>query len=101
VEQLTLRFSTPTLTSTAKTTTSVTLAWNASTDNVGVTGYNVYVNGVLRTVTTLNTVVSSLTAATSYTFTASKDAAGNLSATSNFDCCYTKHTATDLYFLST
>jgi hypothetical protein len=32
------------LTSTAKTTTSVTLAWNASTDNVGVTGYNVYVN---------------------------------------------------------
>jgi hypothetical protein len=35
----------------------------------GVTGYNVYVNGVLNTVTTLNTVVGSLTAATSYTFT--------------------------------
>lgn len=78
--------STPTaLTSTAKTTTSVTLAWNASTDNAGVTGYNLYVNNVLRTsVTTLNTVVSSLTAATSYTFTVrAKDAAGNLSAASN------------------
>jgi chitodextrinase len=59
-----------------------------STDNVGVTGYNVYVNGVLRTtVTTLNTVVGSLTAATSYTFTKSKDAAGNLQRVI-FDCCY-------------
>ncbi|MFV8354618.1 endonuclease [Flavobacterium sp. XS1P32] len=95
--------STPTsLTSTAKTTTSVTLAWNASTDNVGVTGYNVYVNGVLRTtVTTLNTVVGSLTAATSYTFTVrAKDAAGNLSATSNSLTVVTNsnNTATDLLF---
>ncbi|MFV8332506.1 endonuclease [Flavobacterium sp. GSP14] len=95
--------STPTsLTSTAKTTTSVTLAWNASTDNVGVTGYNVYVNGVLRTtVTTLNTVVGSLTAATSYTFTVrAKDAAGNLSATSNALTVVTNsnNTATDLLF---
>ena len=95
--------STPTsLTSTAKTTTSVTLAWNASTDNVGVTGYNVYVNGVLRTtVTTLNTVVGSLTAATSYTFTVrAKDVAGNLSATSNSLIVVTNsnNTATDLLF---
>ncbi|MFV8364705.1 endonuclease [Flavobacterium sp. ZT3P35] len=95
--------STPTsLTSTAKTTTSVTLAWNASTDNVGVIGYNVYVNGVLRTtVTTLNTVVGSLTAATSYTFTVrAKDAAGNLSATSNSLTVVTNsnNTATDLLF---
>jgi endonuclease I len=95
--------STPTsLTSTAKTTTSVTLAWNASTDNIGVTGYNVYVNGVLRTtVTTLNTVVSSLTAATSYAFTIrAKDAAGNLSGVSNTVTVVTNsnNTATDLLF---
>ncbi|OUD36338.1 endonuclease [Flavobacterium sp. FPG59] len=95
--------STPTsLTSTAKTTTSVTLAWNASTDNVGVTGYNVYVNGVLRTtVTTLNTVVSSLTAATSYTFTVrARDAVGNLSATSNALTVVTNSnsTSTELMF---
>ncbi|WP_158729437.1 MULTISPECIES: endonuclease [unclassified Flavobacterium] len=95
--------STPTsLTSTAKTTTSVTLAWNASTDNIGVTGYNVYVNGVLRTtVTTLNTVVSSLTAATSYAFTVrAKDAAGNLSGVSNTVTVVTNsnNTATDLLF---
>ena len=95
--------STPTsLTSTAKTTTSVTLAWNASTDNIGVTGYNVYVNGVLRTtVTTLNTVVSSLTAATGYAFTVrAKDAAGNLSGVSNTVTVVTNsnNTATDLLF---
>ena len=90
------------LTSSSKTTTSVTLAWSAATDNIGVTGYNVYVNNVLKsTVTTLNTVVTGLTAATSYTFTVrAKDAAGNLSATSNSLTVVTNsnNTATDLLF---
>lgn len=40
--------STPTnLHQTGQTTTSVTIAWNASSDNVGVTGYNIYRNGSL------------------------------------------------------
>ncbi|MEK5059603.1 chitinase [Paenibacillus sp. FSL H7-0326] len=71
--------------STAVTASSVTLAWNASTDNVGVTGYNVY-NGANLAATTTGTTatVSSLAANTSYTFTVkAKDAAGNLSAASN------------------
>lgn len=71
--------------STAVTASSVTLAWNASTDNVGVTGYNVY-NGanLAATVTGTSATVSSLAANTSYTFTVkAKDAAGNLSAASN------------------
>ena len=73
------------LTSSSKTTTSVTLAWSAATDNIGVTGYNIYVNNVLKTtVSTLNTVVTGLTAATTYTFTVrAKDAAGNISGNSN------------------
>ena len=90
------------LTSLSKTTTSVTLAWSAATDNIGVTGYNVYVNNVLKTtVTTLNTVVTGLTAATSYTFTVrAKDAAGNLSGVSNTVTVVTNsnNTATDLLF---
>lgn len=71
--------------STAVTASSVTLAWNASTDNVGVTGYNVY-NGasLAATVTGTTASVSGLAANTSYTFTVkAKDAAGNLSAASN------------------
>ncbi|WP_339196070.1 glycosyl hydrolase family 18 protein [Paenibacillus sp. FSL P4-0176] len=71
--------------STGVTANSVTLAWNASTDNVGVTGYNVY-NGA-NLVTSVNgttATISGLSAGTSYSFTVkAKDAAGNLSAASN------------------
>src|SRR5438093_10318156 len=35
------------LAASALTSTSLTLSWNASTDNVGVTGYQVYRNGTL------------------------------------------------------
>ncbi|WP_339265802.1 lytic polysaccharide monooxygenase [Paenibacillus sp. FSL R5-0470] len=75
------------LTATAKTSTSVSLAWNASTDNTGVTGYQVF-NGtsLVATVsgTTLNYTVSGLTANTAYTFSVkAKDAAGNVSNGSN------------------
>jgi bacillolysin len=67
------------------TVTTTNLSWTASTDNVGVTGYNVY-NGttLLATVATTNYAVSGLTAATAYTFSIkAKDAAGNVSASSN------------------
>lgn len=72
------------LRSTGKTATSVSLAWNASTDNVGVTGYDVY-NGSAKaaSVTGTSTTVGGLSAKTAYTFTVkAKDAAGNASSAS-------------------
>ncbi|AZK48962.1 lytic polysaccharide monooxygenase [Paenibacillus lentus] len=75
------------LISTGATSTSVSLAWNASTDNVGVSEYQIY-NGssLVATVpgSALSYTVTGLTANTSYTFTVkAKDAAGNLSNASN------------------
>ncbi|SFB31392.1 Chitodextrinase, partial [Flavobacterium swingsii] len=40
-----------TLSASGTTTSSTNLSWTAATDNVGVTGYNVYQNGVLKTTT--------------------------------------------------
>jgi chitodextrinase len=70
---------------TGTTSSSVSLAWNASTDNVAVTGYNVYRAGTLVTTVTGTTYTNSgLAAATSYTYTVrARDAAGNLSGPSN------------------
>ncbi|MEU0031416.1 carbohydrate binding domain-containing protein [Streptomyces sp. NPDC006335] len=73
------------LRSTGKTSSSVSLAWNASSDNVGVTGYDVY-SGSNRVLSVSGTsaTVSGLAASTSYTFTVkARDAAGNVSAASN------------------
>lgn len=73
------------LTSPAKTSSSVSLSWGASSDNVGVTGYNVYsgANQVL-TVSGTTATVSGLSPSTAYTFTVrARDAAGNVSAASN------------------
>ncbi|MFK7004619.1 endonuclease [Flavobacterium covae] len=69
------------LTSSGITTTACTLSWTASTDNVGVTSYNVYLNDALKiTVTGTNAIITGLTASTSYSFIVkAKDAAGNLS----------------------
>ena len=67
------------------TQTTVDLAWTAATDNVGVTGYDVYKNGTLlgSTVNT-STQVTGLTANTTYNFyVKAKDAAGNVSGASN------------------
>lgn len=79
--------STPTgLKATASSSTQVDLAWSASIDNVGVTGYRVYRNGSSTPVATLGSSVrsySDTTAApgTSYTYQVSAvDAAGNESA---------------------
>jgi endoglucanase len=73
------------LASPSHTSSSVSLSWSASTDNVGVTGYNVYNGSTLAaTVTTTSATVSGLAASTAYTFTVkAKDAAGNLSVASN------------------
>ncbi|MFD3835723.1 carbohydrate binding domain-containing protein [Streptomyces sp. NPDC058642] len=73
------------LRSTGKTSSSVTLAWNASTDNVGVTAYDIYSgsNQVLS-VSGTSATVSGLSGSTAYTFTVrARDAAGNSSAASN------------------
>ncbi|WP_230632711.1 fibronectin type III domain-containing protein [Paenibacillus athensensis] len=74
------------LTSPSKTSTSVSLSWTASTDNVGVTGYDVYSGAsvVASTTGATSVTVSGLSAGTSYTFTVkAKDAAGNVSAASS------------------
>jgi chitodextrinase len=50
-----------------QTTTSIDLSWTASTDNVAVTGYNIYFNGTLKTQTnTTSKKISNLTPGTSY-----------------------------------
>ncbi|WP_275422805.1 carbohydrate binding domain-containing protein [Paenibacillus mucilaginosus] len=72
------------LQSSAKTDTSVMLGWTASTDNVKVTGYDVYRGGV-KVGTTAGTTYtdSGLTANTAYSYTVKAfDAAGNTSTAS-------------------
>jgi PKD repeat protein len=61
---------------------SINVSWTAATDNVGVTGYEVYRNGVLAgTVSGTATTITQLTGSTVYQITVrAKDAAGNLSA---------------------
>jgi len=73
------------LISTGINSNSVSLQWNGSTDNVGVTEYDVFVNGALNMVTnTTSAIVSNLSPSTTYTFTVkAKDAHGNLSGASN------------------
>lgn len=66
---------------TGTTSSSVSLSWTASTDNVGVTGYDVY-QGTSKVMTVAGTTatVTGLSASTAYTFrVAAKDAAGNVS----------------------
>jgi hypothetical protein len=63
---------------------SITLRWNASTDNVGVTGYRVYRNGALvATASTTSWTDSGLATSTTYSYSVSAiDAAGNASTQS-------------------
>ncbi len=77
--------SAPTLTASGTTTTSTNLTWSGATDNVAVTGYDIFRNSVLLASTSAtNFAVTGLTASTTYTFTVrAKDAAGNVSANSN------------------
>lgn len=74
------------LTASNPTETTIDLSWVAATDNVAVTGYNVYKDGVLEASlgNVLTYTVTGLTASTSYSFTVrAKDAIGNISTDSN------------------
>lgn len=73
------------LRTTASSVTSVALAWNASTDNVGVVSYRVYRGTTLvATVSGTSYSVTGLSPNTSYSFTVrALDAAGNVSAASS------------------
>ncbi|NOQ27951.1 MAG: T9SS type A sorting domain-containing protein [Bacteroidales bacterium] len=67
------------------TETSLTLSWTASTDNVGVTAYDVYQDGsLLGSVTGTSGDITGLTAATTYAYyVKAKDAATNVSSASS------------------
>lgn len=67
------------------TSSTINLNWTASTDNIGVTGYDIYANGILKaTVSANSSTVQNLNSLTTYQFyVVAKDAAGNLSAQSN------------------
>ncbi len=73
-----------TVTFSSTTTNSMNISWTASTDNVGVVGYDVYVNGsFLKSTTTNNTSLTDLQCNTQYSvYVIAKDAAGNTSTQS-------------------
>jgi chitinase len=70
---------------TATTSSSVSLGWDPSSDNVAVTGYDVLRGGALiGNSSSTSFTVSGLLASTTYSFTVrAKDAAGNLSTASD------------------
>ncbi|MFT3825513.1 MAG: T9SS type A sorting domain-containing protein [Chitinophagaceae bacterium] len=76
------------------------LKWNASTDNVGVLRYNIYLNGVKTYITTDTTfAASNLDSNKVYTFyVRAEDAAGNLSVASNQITAATNFTATGINY---
>lgn len=73
------------VTATAISSSQITVRWTASTDNVGVTGYNVFRNGSkVGTSATTTYTDGGLSASTTYSYTVSAfDAAGNTSAKSS------------------
>jgi chitodextrinase len=73
------------LNATASSSTRVDLSWGASTDNVGVTGYEIFRNGaLLTTVTGTSHADTTVGAAQTYSYQVrARDAAGNRSASSN------------------
>lgn len=80
--------STPTgVTATVQSCTSVSIRWNASTDNVGIAGYNVYRNGIkINSSLVVGTTYTDSAASQSSTYTytvRAVDIAANLSAVSS------------------
>lgn len=71
----------PTISATGQTETTITVAMTGATDNIAVTGYDIYVDGVLEASNQSTPyTITGLTAATDYAIKAkSKDAAGNAS----------------------
>lgn len=93
----------PTLSASGTTPTTTNLSWTGATDNVGVTGYDVYRGTTLLGSTTTATTyaVTGLTASTAYTFyVQAKDAAGNISVASNTVSVTTSAAATLTYCTS-
>lgn len=77
---------TPTnLTVTGSTSSTISLSWTASIDNIIVAAYDIYVDGTLKTSSASNSAtVTGLNPSTTYTFfIKAKDAAGNTSNQSN------------------
>ncbi|MDG2436835.1 MAG: endonuclease, partial [Polaribacter sp.] len=86
-----------------ETGTSFKVSWSASTDNVSVSSYDVYIDGSLHgSAANTNYNVSSLTASTSYSVRVlAKDQANNLSAQSTAVTATTtdgSNNAVDLFF---
>ena len=78
--------STPTnLIVTGSTSSTISLSWTASTDNIIVSAYDIYVDGTLKTFSASNSAtVTGLNPSTTYTFfIKAKDATGNTSNQSN------------------
>ena len=73
------------LTVTGSSANTVSLSWLAGTDNIGITNYDVYVDGLLKTsITGLSTIINGLTPSTTYSFyVIARDEAGNSSTASN------------------
>ena len=73
------------LSASGTTSVATTLSWTASTDNVAVTGYDVYSgSSLLGNTTSTSASITGLTSSTTYSFSVkAKDAAGNASASSN------------------
>jgi chitodextrinase len=69
----------------SQTSSSITLTWSASTDNVGVTGYRIAeAAAIVGTTAGTSFTVTGLAASSSHTYTVSAvDAAGNVSALSS------------------
>ncbi|MGJ7911210.1 glycosyl hydrolase family 18 protein [Neobacillus sp. LXY-1] len=86
------------LRTTGITSSSVSLAWTSSTDNVGVTGYDVFQNNkVIGKTTSTQYTVNNLTANTTYSyFIKARDASGNISSSSNIIKVTTPKVVTDL-----
>lgn len=95
---------TPTnVTATATSTSAITVSWTASTDNVGVTGYDVYrgTTKVGSSVTGISFGDSGLSAGTKYCYTVqARDAAGNVSAASSSMCATTQAATVVTYWTS-
>lgn len=74
-----------TLTSPFQAGSTISLSWKASTDDIGIAGYNIYRNGVkIGTSTTTSYSNSGLTPSTAYSFSVSAfDTSGNESTLSN------------------
>ncbi|MCT2562124.1 reprolysin-like metallopeptidase [Chryseobacterium herbae] len=75
----------PVLAASGTTSTSTNLSWNGATDNIAVTGYDVYQGlSLIGSTASTSYTATSLSPSTTYSFTVkAKDAAGNISVSSN------------------